>query len=337
MIDGIGTTMTFSRADDGSVIINIKDAKKAEIKNVGTVSGNAQLQFGVTGEDDYTQYLFKHEGEDENEIKLDNTDGNHYNIVGDHVNVTTKGGNAERTIQVDATDSSIDLSRAGGSQFVYMSNESKDNKTILGYGSDNYIDAGQFNHVEAKGGANRFESTYESHGAVMVGGNGNDSFLIGGKYGVIDGGGGSDTFEALGIFAENKEASYRNVFIGGDGDDTMVDKGGYNIFFGGGGNNTYEAHGTGGIAQLGENSSEATGIFGSDAIKTYIFAGKEITSSSGTTYKISDVMKQFGWTLSKFLNVYSQISENNPDSLADHDVIDAETMKKLEEYFVNNP
>jgi len=336
MIDGIGTTMKFSRSADGNVIINITDAKKAEIKNVGTVSGNAQLQFGVTGEDDFTQYLFKHEGDSDNNISLSNTDGNHYNIVGNNINISSQGGNAERTIQVDAKDSKIDLGNAGGSQFVYMSNESKDNKVTLGNGSDNYIDAGKFNNVKAEGGTNRFESTYESHGSVMVGGAGNDTFLIAGKYGVIDGGDGSNTFEAVGMFGENQESSYRNVFMGGSGDDTLIDKGGYNIFFGGDGNNSYESHGTGGIAQIGANGGNASGIFGSSAIKTYIFSGEEITSTTGTTYKISDIMKQFNWSLNDFLYVYSQISEEDPDSLGNHDVVDAETMKKLEAYFANN-
>ena len=336
MIDGIGTTMRFSRAADGNVIINITDATNAEITNVGTVSGTAQLQFGITGEDDYTQYLFKHEGDSDNEIKLSNTDGNHYNIVGENVNVTSSGGNAERTIQVDAVSSKIDLTRGSGSQFVYMSNESQDNKVTLGTGSDNYIDAGKFNNAQDKGGTNRLETTFESHGAVIVGGGGNDTFVIGGKYGVIDGGNGSNTFEAVGIFGENGEASYRNIIIGGSGDDTLIDKGGYNIFFGGEGNNTYESYGTCGIAQLGTNGDGA-GIFGSSAEKTYVFTGEEVTSSSGTTYSIYEVMKKFNWSLSDFINVYSQISEENPDSIGNHDVIDEKTMSKLEEYFVNNP
>ena len=48
-------------------------------------------------------------------------------------------------------------------------------------------------------------------------------------------------------------------------------------------------------------------------------------------------MKKFNWSLSDFINVYSQISEENPDSIGNHDVIDEKTMSKLEEYFVNNP
>lgn len=334
--DGIGTTIKFSRGEDGNVILNINNATNAQIGDVGTISGTASLTFGVTDEDDVTMFQYKHEGDSENNFKLANVEGNHYNIVGENANITSSGGNAIRTIQVDAKNSNIDLSNAGGSQFVYMSNESKDNKTILGYGSDNYIDGGKFNHVTNKGGDDRFETTYESHGAVIVGSSANETFVIGGKYGVIDGGDGNNTFEAVGLFGTDDTSSYRNIIIGGNGNDTMIDKGGYNIFFAGEGDNTYEAHGQSGIAQIGSSAGEAAGIIGSSADKTYIFSSDTVTSSTGTVYSIYDIMNRYGWTLNEFLNIYSQISESNPDSLGNHDVIDEKTMAKLEQYFINN-
>ncbi len=335
-MDGIGTTMTFARGADGRVILNINDAKNAKVENVGNVAGSAQLQFGVTGDEDVTQYLFKHEGDSDNQVTLSNTDGNHYNFVGENFNIDSKGGNAKRTIQMDTTESNLDLTNAGGNQFVYMGEESQDNKTHLGYGNNNYIDAGKFNYVDVGGGSgqNRFESTSTAHGSVMKGGSGNDSFVIGGKYGVYDGGAGNDKFEAVGMFGEDEDASYRNIVMGGDGNDTMIDKGGYNIFFGGNGKNTYDSQGSKGIAILGPDS-DGEAIFGSSSDHSYVFTKDEMTSG-GKKYNVNDIMKKYGWTLNEFLNVYSQISETNPDSLGNHDTIDSETMKKLELYFVNN-
>ena len=334
--DGLGTTLSFDRDADGRLILKADNATAAYIEGVGTISGDGQLKFTITDEDsNISAFEYMHEGEDEaSSFTLDNADGVHYNIKGDHVNLKSQSGGADRTIQVDANNSNIDLGKAGGSQFVYLSEESHDNKTTLGYGNDNYIDAGQFNYSKAKGGNNRFESTADSHGSVMIGGSGADTFMIGGKYGVFDGGAGNDTFEALGLFGESSDASYRNVIIGGDGDDTVTDKGGYNIFFGGNGRDAYSVSGQSGIAFLGEDGEEG-GIIGSSADKSYIFTTEE-TTIKGRTYKLSDIMKRYSWTLYEFLNVYSQISGVNNNSLASHGVIDEETMQKLEEYFQNN-
>ena len=136
------------------------------------------------------------------------------------------------------------------------------------------------------------------------------------------------------MFGESSDASYRNVIIGGDGDDTVTDKGGYNIFFGGNGKDAYSVSGQSGIAFLGKDGEEG-GIIGSSADKSYIFTTEE-TTIKGRTYKLSDIMKRYSWTLYEFLNVYSQISGVNNNSLASHGVIDEETMQKLEEYFQNN-
>lgn len=332
--DGIGSTIKFSRAEDGSVILNFTDAKNAKIENVGTVSGNAQLLLGITSEeDDFTMFQYVHEGDSENEFKLANIDGNHYNIVGENANVTTEAGNAEKTIQVDAKNSNIDLSKSEGAHVVYMSETSSGNKTTLGYGGDNYIDAGQFNHATNKGGNDRMESALGSYGSVMIGGSGNETFLIGGKYGIYDGGAGSDKFQTLGD-TDSQDGSYRNIIIGGAGDDHVIDKGEYNIFFGGSGKNTYEAQGHKGIAQLGSEGNAA--VIGSSADKTYIFAEDEATDTKGNTYNIYEIMNKYHWTLYEFLNIYSQISAIDNRSLATSGVVDEKTMKKLEEYFANN-
>lgn len=339
MINNVGTAQAyFTRDTDGRLILNFKqNAKNVEVTNAGIVSGEAQLKFGVTSEEDnVTQYQFRHTGESEHEITLSNTDGNHYNLVGDNMNVNSESGEAARTIQVDATDSKVDLTSARGDQFVYISENSTDNKTEFGSSNNYYVDGGKFNHAKAAGGTNQFETLNGSWGSVIIGGSGNDSFMLGGKYSVIDGGNGNNTYQALGDFAETDSSSYRNVVIGGSGSDTFIDKGGYNLFLAGKGNSTYEADGVGGIAYLGSTGSNA-GVFGSSATKNYIFTDDEVTSSDGETYSIYTIMKNYNWSLSKFINLWSQISNDNPQSLGSHGVIDAETMAKLEAYFVNNP
>ncbi len=339
MINNVGTASAyFTRDTDGRVILNFKqNAKNVEVTNAGFASGEAQLKFGVTSEEDnVTQYQFRHTGESEHEITLSNTDNNHYNLVGDHMNVNSEIGEAARTIQVDATESKVDLTSARGDQFVYISENSTDNKTEFGSSNNYYVDGGKFNHAKADGGTNKFETLNGSWGSVIIGGSGSDSFMLGGKYSVIDGGNGSNTYQALGTFGETDSSSYRNVVIGGSGSDTFIDKGGYNLFLAKNGNSIYEADGVGGIAYLGSSGTNG-GIFGSNAAKNYIFTDDEVTSSSGETYSIYTIMKDYNWTLNKFINVYSQISPNDPQSLGSHDVIDAETMAKLEAYFVNNP
>lgn len=335
MIDGIGTSITFARGSDGRVILKINDANNANINNVANVKGTAELKFGVTGDEDVTQYLFTHEGDTDNNVTLQNVDGNHYNFEGENFNIDAEGGNAQRTIQMNTAASNLDLSATGGSQYVYMTEDSHDNKVKLGYGNDNYIDEGKFNSVDDIGGDNRFETTKKAHGSVITAGAGNDTFVIGGNYGVIDGRDGSNNFTAVGMFGETEESSYRNIIMGGAGDDSLTDNGGYNIFFGGGGSNTYNVSGKNGIAQLG-SGSDGEAIFGSSSDHSYAFTTEELTTNAGVTYNIYDIMNKYDWTLYEFLNVYSQVSGEDTRSLGSQDVIDADTMKKLETYFQNN-
>lgn len=340
MIKGVTPAIQYGRDTEGRAVLKAQNADNVRFSGLGTITGNGEIRIGGTNDEansNYTQFTFTHEDDSENLLILDNKQGMHYNLVGENINVTTRGGNAERTIQVDANNSNIDLGNSAGSQYVIMTAKTKDNKVTLGTGNDEYFDSGKFNHAKATGGANRMETTAESHGAVMVGGAGDDTFLVGGKFGVIDGGNGTNTFEGLGVFGENPNSSYRNVFIGGSGNDKLIDNGGYNIFFGGGGNDTAEIFGTGNISQIGTTNGEAEGTFGSSAIKSYIFSGTEMTDKkTGKTYNIYDIMTKYGWTLNEFLHVCSEISPNEPDSLGNHDVIDEETMKKLQTYFANN-
>ena len=334
--DGIGTTITLKRADNGAIILDIQDATAAEIEGVGTVSGTGQISFATTDDDEATVFEYTHTGDSENNFELANINEKHYNIKGEKAYITSEGGNAARTIQVDGAYSVINLEKAGGSQFVYMSEESHDNRTYLGYGNNNYIDAGKFNYVHSKGGTSRYETTVDSYGAAIVAGSGNDTIIVGGKYGVIDAGAGADTIKALGLFGQTDNSSYRNIILGSEGDDTMEDKGGYNIFFGGKGSNTYVANGQSGIAYLGSDSEDSGAIIGSSADKSYIFASDEITSKTGTVYNLYTIMRRYNWTLTEFLNVYSQMSAITKDSIASHGMIDNETMAKLNEYFINN-
>ncbi len=336
MSTAITPMIQYSRDANGVSIMKSQNANNVNFKGVGVISGNATLSFGSTDSTyDYTQITFTTEKDSENELVLANENGNHYNIKGKNANVKSMGGNAQRTIQVDASNSTIDLSNAAGSQAVYMTAQTHDNKVILGTGSDYYEDAGKFNHCEDKGGMNDFVTTESCHGAVIVGGAGNDTFTINGQYSVIDGGYGTNTFNMMGIFGEQENVSYRNIVLGGNGNDTYNDKGGYNIFFGAGGSDTVNLFGTKSIADVTNNNGEVTGGYASSSIESLIFTSKDKTYN-GKTYNIYDIMNKYDWTLNEFLNIYSKVSINNPDSLASKNVIDGKTMAKLNAYFVNN-
>ena len=326
----------YCRDANGQAALKVQTKDYVEIKGAGVISGNSLLSFGATDSTyNYTQITYETEKDAENEFVLANKNDLHYNIVGEGACVTSMGGNAQRTIQVDASNSKIDLSNAMGAQTVYMSTQSHDNKVTLGAGNDNYIDEGKFNHVKDQGGSNNFTTTNNSHGAVLVGGAGDDTFTISGSYSIIDGGNGTNVFNMMGIFGEQEDVSYRNIVIGGSGNDTYNDKGGYNIFFAGGGNDTINLAGSYGIADVRENSGENTGTYNSSSIESLIFTGDEQTYN-GTTYNIHTIMRNYGWTLNEFLNIYSQVSVENPESLATHNVIDSNTMAKITEYFKNN-
>ena len=331
----------FSRDSHGRTVLNVQSSKGVELKGMGTVSGDGQIRFGSTSTTEgqkYTQFTYIHEGDEENLLILDNAEGKHYSIEGENANVSSKGGNVERTIQVDAKDSNVDLSNAEGSQVVYTTASAERNKIKMGSGNDIYVDSGKFNNADGQGGSDHFTTEGTSHGSVIKGGTGNDVFAINGSYHVVDGGEGSDHMTAAGIYGQDAEAAYRSVFIGGDGDDVMVDKGGYNMFFAGSGNDTYEVHGSNSIAYKSSLETGAmTVISQASAINPAIFGQTEtFTDKQGKTYTISEIMNKYDWTLNEFLKVYSQVSGTNKDSLFSTGVVDEETMNKLSIYFANN-
>ena len=336
MSTAIRPMIQYGRDANGQAVLQAQNARNVNFNGVGIINGNGQLSLSSTDNtNDYTQITYSAQKDVENELVLGNNDGLHYNITGEEAYVTSMGGNAQRTIQVDSANSKIDLSNAMGAQTVYMSQISHDNKVILGAGSDYYIDEGKFNHVQDKGGSNTFVTTNNSHGAVIVGGAGADTFTISGSYSIIDGGNGDNVFNMMGIFGEQEDASYRNIVIGGNGNDTYNDKGGYNIFFAGGGSDTINLHGTKGIVDATDNNNETSGSYDSSLFESFIFTGEEVTYD-GKTYNIYNIMENYGWTLNEFLNIYSRVSVENPASLGNRDVIDANTMAKLTEYFKNN-
>lgn len=336
MSTAITPMIQYTRDVNGCSVMKAQNADNVKFDGVGVISGNATLNFCSTDETyDYTQITYTTEKDSENELLLANSSGKHYNIRGEEANVKSMGGNAMRTIQVDASNSTIDLSKAAGSQAVYMTEATHDNKVILGTGSDYYEDAGKFNHCEDKGGMNDFVTKSTCHGAVIVAGAGNDTFTINGQYSVIDGGNGTNTFNMMGIFGEQENVSYRNIVLGGNGNDSYNDKGGYNIFFGAGGSDTVNLYGTKSIADVSDNNAEVTGGYASSSIESLIFVDEDKTYD-GKTYNIYDIMNKYDWTLNEFLNIYSKVSINNPDSLASKNVIDGKTMAKLNAYFANN-
>ena len=63
---------------------------------------------------------------------------------------------------------------------------------------------------------------------------------------------------------------------------------------------------------------------------------EEATDKNGITYTITEAMNKYDWTLKEFLEVYSQVSGENKDTIMSSGVVDADTMQKLHIYFVNN-
>ena len=162
MSTAITPMIQYTRDTNGVAIMKAQNADNVNFKGVGIISGNATLNFGSTDStNDYTQITFTTEKDSENELILANETGKHYNIKGENANVKSMGGNAQRTIQVDASNSTIDLSNAAGSQAVVLTEKTHDNKVILGTGSDYYEDAGKFNHCSDKGGMNDFKQLWE--------------------------------------------------------------------------------------------------------------------------------------------------------------------------------
>lgn len=336
MSTAITPMIQYTRDANGCAIMRAQKADNVYFKGAGVISGDATLSFGSTDSQyDKTQITYTTEKDSENELLLANETGKHYNIKGETANVKSMGGNAQRTIQIDAINSTIDLSKAAGSQAVYLTEGTHDNKVLLGTGSDYYEDAGDFNHCQDKGGMNDFVTKETCHGAVIKAGAGNDTFTINGQYSVIDGGNGTNIFNMMGIFGEQENVSYRNVVIGGNGNDTYNDKGGYNIFFGAGGADSVNLFGTKSLADVTNNNGEVTGGYASSSVESLIFTTEDKTYN-GKTFNIYDIMNRYDWTLNEFLNIYSQVSIANPESLATHNVIDGDTMAKLNEYFKNN-
>ena len=344
---GIAITpkIQYTRDENGRAIMKAQNADNVLFKGVGYVSGNGVLSFGATDSMyNQTQITYSADKDVENELILDNTNGQNVNVTGENANVSCLGGNAQRTIQVDASDSNIDLSNAGGSQMVTVTKNTQDNKVHLGTAGDIYKDEGKFNYADDKGGANSFETTSTSHGAVIVGGAGNDTFVIGGKFGVIDGGNGNNIYGTTmsdvndaGATDTTITGSYRNVIIGGNGNETFVDKGSSNIFFGNGGADSVEFHGRKGLADLTNNAGENSGKFMSSATESFAFATTQtvwVNDKNGNkvekeiTFDIYQKMIQYGWTLEDFIE-YSELSVSNPDSVADHDALSGAILAKL--------
>lgn len=331
----------FGRDSNGRTVMNVQSDKGVELKGLGTVSGDGQVRIGSTGVKEgekYTQFTYIHEGDEENLLVLANAEGKHYSIEGENADVTSRYGNVERTIQVDAKNSSVDLSNTEGSQFVYTTDKAQCNSIKLGYGNDSYVDAGKFNNAEDNGGANHFITEGTAHGAVIKGGSGNDIFSINGSFNIIDGGKGADQMTAGGIWGQDEGAAYRNIFLGSEGDDVMIDKGGYNIFFAGAGNDTVDVHGSNSIAYKGSlEDGTMTMIKQPSADSPFMFGNtEEATDKNGITYTITEAMNKYDWTLKEFLEVYSQVSGENKDTIMSSGVVDADTMQKLHIYFVNN-
>ena len=350
---GIAITpkIQYTRDDNGRAIMKAQEADNVFFKGVGYVSGNGTLSFGATDSVyNQTQITYSTEKDEENLLILDNQNGQNVNITGENANVSCLGGNAQRTIQIDASASNVDLTNAGGAQIVTVTENTQDNRVNLGSGSDVYTDEGKFNYADDNGGANTFTTTSTSHGSVIEAGAGNDTFVIGGKYGVYDGGNGNNVYGTTMADVTNTGAtnttidgSYRNVIIGGNGNETYVDKGMSNIFFGNGGVDSVEFYGIKGLADLTNNSGEAGGKFMSSATESYAFgATKTIWVSDGNggkvakevSYDIYEKMIKFDWTLEDFFD-YSEISIENPDGVADHKALSGSILAKLNQLLNN--
>ena len=319
-MDGIGTNVNIS-ANSNNKKIKVQDLKDSAPESTVIFSSNTSSRKPHIGDDFSSSNTV---------ITLANKDGNHYNFVGDNMDIRAKNGAADRTIQMDTKNSTLDLSNTSGENFVYMSEESADNTTYLGQSSNNYIDGGDYNWVSGESASHRYETTDTSEGSIIKAGNGDDQFTIGGQYGVIDGAGGNDYFQTVGIWGENEDSSYRNIIIGGDGNDTLVDKGGYNIFFGQNGIDKYEAHGSNGIANMGFGGEDSEVEIKSSAQYTYAFSTDEAkVKDGGLSYNIYELMKKFNWDLDLFLYdpKFSEFSL--------HDNIDEETFLKLQALFIN--
>ena len=350
---GIAITpkIQYTRDENGRAIMKAQNADNVLFKGVGYISGNGTLSFGSTDSVyNKTQITYSAEKDVENELILDNKNGQNVNITGENANVSCLGGNAQRTIQVDASASNIDLSSAGGVQTVQVTKNTQDNRVSLGSAGDIYTDEGKFNYAEDNGGANKFTTTNTSHGSVIVAGAGNDTFVICGKFGVFDGGNGNNVYgttmaEVNDTTIKNTtiDGSFRNVVIGGNGNETFIDKGMSNIFFGNGGADAVEFHGIKGIADLTNNSGEAGGKFMSSATESFAFASTKtiwVTDRNGNkvekevTFDVYQKIIQYGWTLEDFFE-YSEISIENPDGVADHKALSGAILAKLNQLLNN--
>ena len=348
---GIAITpkIQFTRDTNGACYLQAQNADNIKFEGVGFISGNGQLSFGATNAvDNYSQITYSSNNDEENELILANRNGMNVSISGEKANVSCLGGNAERTIEINGKNCNVDLSNAGGSQVVTSNKDARYNHIELGTGNDYYTDEGRFNHVGDKGGANQFETTSTSHGAVIVAGAGSDTFAIGGACGIIDGGNGTNTFitsmKDKNDTSETQditiEGSFKNIIIGGNGNDTFIDKGQSNIFFGYGGGDTVDLQGINGIADLRQNTDETTGKFASSAINSFAFAQTKViwvdTNGDGqkeakeVTYDIYEKMLANKWTLADFYEYAEDITASEIDPITDHDVIDSATLAKLQ-------